>query len=226
MSSGSEQIACDSFRLNFWHAQQHAPEVCNPMYLDARVVQNIAEHGTCRHKPDTPSRCNDAMLQHAIKATIGETRDRSIKPSRRAIVAVQQTDITSTIRIACAGLALSFAAHAGATDLWINSDSRSRESLLASVVLLEVGTTNTCIVCKVQPSPIRAEAAPVPRGGEPGFYESVNRRREGKVDATVSPPHARLASDGSPASANLGWRGMASARPLPPDSQLPDPSTR
>lgn len=134
--------------------------------------------------------------------------------------------MTSTLRIACAGLALTFAAHAGATDLWINSDSRSRESLLGSIVLLEVGTTNTCIVCKVQPSPMRAKAEPAARGGEPDFYESVNRRREGRMDVASISQHARLASDASPSTANVSWRAMADARPVSPVSQLRDASSR
>jgi hypothetical protein len=141
-----------------------------------------------------------------------------------AILAVHQTAITSSLRIACAGLALSFAAHAGATDLWINGDSRSRESMLGSVVLLEVGTANTCIVCKVKPSPMLAGAAPVPRGGEPDFYESVNQRREGRVDAAFVPP--RLASGGSPTAANVGWRAMGSPASESPESQLREPSSR
>ena len=134
--------------------------------------------------------------------------------------------MTSTLRIACAGLALTFAAHAGATDLWINSDSRSRESLLGSVVLLEVGTTNTCIVCKVQPSPMRAKAEPATRGGEPDFYQSVNRRREGRMDVASSPPQARLAGEASPSTANVSWRAMAGARTGPPASQLRHASGR
>lgn len=134
--------------------------------------------------------------------------------------------MTYSLRIACAGLALSLAAHAGATDLWINSDSRSRESLLGSVVLLEVGTTNACIVCKVQPSPMRAGTELAPHVGEPDFYESVNRRREGKTSVASSPPPARLESDSSPSIANVSWRAMASPRPVPPVSRLREASSR
>lgn len=127
---------------------------------------------------------------------------------------------------ACAGLALSFAAHASATDLWINSDSRSRESMLGSVVLLEVGTANTCIVCKAAQPPMRAEAELEPRGGEPDFYASVKLRREGKTNVASSPPPARLASDSSPSIANVSCRAMASPSPVPPVSRLRDASSR
>lgn len=133
---------------------------------------------------------------------------------------------TLNLRLACAGLALSFAAQAGATDLWINSDSRSRESMLGSVVLLEVGTTNTCIVCKVQPSPRREQPELAPRDSEPDFYESLNRRREGKTSVASSPPPARFASDSSPSIANDSWRAIASPSPVPPVSRLREASSR
>lgn len=70
----------------------------------------------------------------------------------------------SKFRITCACLVLSVAVHAGATNFGINNESRSRASLLGSVVFLEVGTTNACIICRVQslpmPMPVKAELGP------------------------------------------------------------------
>lgn len=85
--------------------------------------------------------------------------------------------MTPNLRTACAAIALSFAAQAGATDLWINSDSTSRENKLGSVVLLELGTTASCIICRPVPAPIGVQLDGAARERERDFYASVAHRR-------------------------------------------------
>lgn len=85
----------------------------------------------------------------------------------------------TALRTACAAIALFCAAQAGATDLWINSDSTSRENKLGSVVLLELGTTASCIICRPLPAPIGVQMDGAAREREPDFYGSVARRRAG-----------------------------------------------
>ena len=87
--------------------------------------------------------------------------------------------MTPTLRAACAAIALSFAAQAGATDLWINSDSTSRDHRLGSVVLLELGTTASCIICRAAPAPMGVQAVLAKRDREPDFYASIVRKRAG-----------------------------------------------
>lgn len=87
--------------------------------------------------------------------------------------------MTRALRTACAAIALLVAAQAEATDLWINSDSTSRENKLGSVVLLELGTTASCIICRPVPAPIGVQMDGAAREREPDFYASVARRRAG-----------------------------------------------
>lgn len=97
----------------------------------------------------------------------------------------------STLRIALAGLALSFAAHAGAAEpmqSWINSDTRSMETMLGSVVLLQVGTTNTCFICKPQPSPLKRDAGQ--RVAQADLQQSLKRMRA----ANAAAPQIQYAS--------------------------------
>lgn len=99
----------------------------------------------------------------------------------------------STFRIALAGLALSFAVHAGAAEpmqSWINSDTRSMESMLGAVVLVQVGTTNTCFICKPQPSPLIREADAGQRAAQSDFHQSLKRMRA----ANAAEPQIRYAS--------------------------------
>jgi hypothetical protein len=76
-----------------------------------------------------------------------------------------------------AALALSFAAQAGAQELWINSDSASRENRLGSVVLLELGSAPGCMFCRAASVPGVAALDVVRRAREPDFHESIARRR-------------------------------------------------
>ena len=97
--------------------------------------------------------------------------------------------MTSILRTACAAIALTFAAQAGATELWINSDSTSREHRLGSVVLLELGTTASCIICRPAPMPMGVQAVQARRDREPDFYASVVRKRAGsEPDQKVAKP--------------------------------------
>lgn len=84
----------------------------------------------------------------------------------------------STLRIAFAGLTLAFAAHASAAESWISSDSRSMEAMRGSVVLVQLGTTNTCVICKLQPTPVKLQAETVQRTGSGDFQASIKRMRE------------------------------------------------
>lgn len=118
--------------------------------------------------------------------------------------------MTPTLRAACAAIALSLAAQAGATDLWINSDSTSRENKLGSVVLLELGTTASCIICRTAAVPMVAQAGVTERERELDFYASVKRMRDAKASVVPDPPPPRFAKTGS-----NRYQGQPVAVPVP-----------
>jgi len=134
--------------------------------------------------------------------------------------------MTSITRSAWAVLVLSLTAQAGAQDLWIHSDSTSRDNKLGSVVLLELGSSASCIVCRAAPAPMDVHADLSSRTREPGFYEVVSLRRAGKINTASSPPPARFANDSVPSMANDSWRAIANPNPVPPVSRLREPSSR